>query len=233
VLIRPFRPSPSDRVLQTEPIKYSGLVFPSTKEDILMNPKKLESGSPLQQASTTANVIIISLQKLEFILDHCLRGAMIFTGLGLAILMFTQVIMRYVLRSPFAGIEEAAILLAVWVSFLGMGYATKQRAHIHGGIVSLIVSDPFKIAALRFFVSVICFATVCIFGFFSAKYGLFVIESERISLYLQWPKWLWTGSMVFGFLMMASYFLLQTVKDLRETVGIKNHHLIAKRTNVL
>jgi TRAP-type C4-dicarboxylate transport system permease small subunit len=153
---------------------------------------------------------------------------MIFTGLGLAVLMFTQVIMRYVLQSPFAGIEEAAILLAVWVSFLGMGYATKQRAHIHGGIVSLIVSDRFKISLLRFIVSLICFITACVFGYFAAKYGVFVIESERVSLYLQWPKGLWTGSMVFGFLLMACYFLLQTVKDLRETLGIKNRSLNSK-----
>lgn len=187
-----------------------------------MNIKKLESSRPLQQVSIPAKAKYMSLQKLEFILDYCLRGAMVFTGLGLAILMFTQVIMRYVLESPFAGIEEAAILLAVWVSFLGMGYATKERSHIHGGIVSLIVYDPLKIAMLRLIVSVICFTTACIFGYFAAKYGLFVIEKERLSLYLQWPKGLWTASMIFGFLLMASYFLLQTVKDLREMLAIKD-----------
>ena len=135
--------------------------------------------------------------------------------------MFTQVIMRYVLESPFAGIEEAAILLAVWVSFLGMGYTTKQRSHIHGGIVNLIIHDPFKIAMLRLIVSIICFITACIFGYFSAKYGLFVIESERMSLYLQWPKGLWTASMVFGFLLMVVYFLLQTIKDFRQMLALK------------
>lgn len=187
-----------------------------------MNIKKTKSSNSYQQTGVRANTKYISLQKLEFMLDYGLRGAMVFTGLGLAILMFTQVIMRYVLESPFAGIEEAAILLAVWVSFLGMGYATKERSHIHGGIVSLVVDDPLKISMLRLIVSAICFITACIFGYFAAKYGLFVIEKERMSLYLQWPKGLWTASMVFGFVLMASYFLLQIVKDFREMLAIKD-----------
>ena len=98
-------------------------------------------------------------QKFEHILDISLQGAMVFTGLGLAVLIFAQVFMRYVLQSPFAGIEEVAILLAVWVYFIGMGYATKQRAHIHGGIVSLVVHDPYKIEMIRFVVSIVCFFT--------------------------------------------------------------------------
>ena len=186
-----------------------------------MNIKKAATPSSSHQIDTPANSEPPILQTIQFVIDYCLRGAMVFTGLGLAILMFTQVIMRYVLESPFAGIEEAAILLAVWVSFLGMGYATKQRSHIHGGIVGLIVSDSFKISLLRLFVSIICLITACVFGYFATKYGLFVIEKQRMSLYLQWPKGLWTASMVFGFLLMAGYFLLQAVKDLRETLVIK------------
>jgi len=193
-----------------------------------MNIKQSDLSSSQEPVNKPENEKRSLLRTLEFALDYCLRAAMMLTGLGLAVLMFTQVIMRYVLESPFAGIEEAAILLAVWVSFLGMGYATKERSHIHGGIVSLIVEDPFKIAILRLFVSIICFITVCVFGYFSAKYGLFVIEKERMSLYLQWPKGLWTASMIFGFLLMASYFLLQTVKDLRETLVIKNQSLNSK-----
>jgi TRAP-type C4-dicarboxylate transport system permease small subunit len=186
-----------------------------------MNIKELEPTRPSHSETKTIVPKHKALKKLEFVLDYCIRGAMVFTGLGLAILMFTQVIMRYVLESPFAGIEEAAILLAVWVSFLGMGYATKQRSHIHGGIVSLIVHDPVKIEMIRLTVSIICLFTVCIFGYFAAKYGIFVFEKERMSLYLQWPKGLWTASMIFGFLLMAIFFLLQTIKDFRQMLEIK------------
>ncbi|MDX2370059.1 MAG: TRAP transporter small permease [Colwellia sp.] len=186
-----------------------------------MNTSKLESGSPLPRIDLPDKATKNVLQKFESLFDFLLKAIMIFSGLGLAILMFAQVIMRYVLESPFAGIEEAAILMAVWVYFLGMGYATKERAHIHGGIVSLVVSDPFKIEMLRFIVSIICTIAACIFGYYATKYGLFVIEKGRMSLYLQWPKGLWSGSMIFGFAMMIFYFLLQTVKDYRAMLAAK------------
>jgi TRAP-type transport system small permease protein len=186
-----------------------------------MKTSTLESGSLQQQADLPIKIKKTALQQFEFMFDSCLKGIMIFSGLGLAILMFTQVIMRYVLESPFAGIEEAAILMAVWIYFLGMGYATKERAHIHGGIVSLVVTDPFKIELIRFIVSIICAIAACVFGYYATKYGLFVIEKGRMSLYLQWPKGLWSASMIFGFAMMVIYFMLQTVKDYREMLTAK------------
>ena len=193
-----------------------------------MKTTTLKPDSLLQQVDLTDKTKKTTLQQFEYLLDFCLKAAMIFSGLGLAILMFTQVIMRYVLESPFAGIEEAAILLAVWVYFLGMGYATKERAHIHGGIVSLVVSDPFKIEMIRFIVSIICTIAACVFGYYATKYGLFVIEKGRMSLYLQWPKGLWSGSMIFGFAMMIFYFLLQTVTDYQAMLAAKAHKQAAK-----
>lgn len=186
-----------------------------------MNTSNLASDSLSERADLPESVNKSWLKRFEQLLDFCLEAAMIFTGLGLALLMFAQVIMRYVLESPFAGTEEAAILLAVWTYFLGMGYATKHRAHIHGGIVSLIVSDPFKIEMIRFIGSIICTIAACIFGYYASKYGFFVIEKGRMSLYLQWPKGLWSASMIFGFAMMAGYFLLQTVADFRAMLAAK------------
>ena len=186
-----------------------------------MNPSKLASASLPPQVGSPGKVKKSVLQRFEFLLDSCLKVAMIFSGLGLAILMFAQVIMRYAFDSPFAGIEEAAILMAVWIYFLGMGYATKQRSHIHGGIVSLVVSDPFKIEMIRFIGSVICAVAACIFGYYATKYGFYMIEKGRMSLYLQWPKGFWSGSMIFGFLMMASYFLLHAVTDFRAMLAAK------------
>jgi TRAP-type C4-dicarboxylate transport system permease small subunit len=185
------------------------------KSNATLSTNQPEQLIPAKQENTTV------LQRVESVLDYCLKAAMIFTGLGLAVLMFTQVVMRYLLDSPFAGIEEAAILLALWTYFLGMGYATKQRAHIHGGIVSLVVSDPIKIQWIRFFGSIVCTIAACLFGYFATKYGLFVIAKGRMSLNMHWPKGLWSASMIFGFAMMSGFFVLQTIKDFREVMMLK------------
>ncbi len=156
------------------------------------------------------------LVRMEALFDWGFRALMIFAGLALAGLMFAQVVMRYGFDSPFAGVEELAILLGVWIYFLGMGYATRVREHIHGGIVSLVVSDPFKIRLIRFIGSCVCVIAAAVFGYFAIKYSLFVIDKGRLSLYLHWPKGLWSASMIVGFAMMTGYFLLQAIAELRD-----------------
>ncbi|MCV6611904.1 MAG: TRAP transporter small permease, partial [Amphritea sp.] len=156
------------------------------------------------------------LMRFERVLNWIFRFMMVVTGLGLAILMFTQVILRYVIELPFTGIEEASILLAVWIYFLGMGYATREREHIHGGIVSLVVKDPDKVGMIRFFGSIVCMIAACIFGYFACKYALKEIDRGRVSINLRWPRGIWSGSMIIGFAMMVGYFLLEAINEFRD-----------------
>lgn len=158
--------------------------------------------------------VMAGLKRLKALCDWCFRAMMIVAGLSLAGLMFVQVVMRYGLDSPFSGIEEVATLLGVWIYFLGMGYATREREHIQGGIVSLLVSDPFKIRLIRFFSSCVCVIAAGVFGYFAIKYSLFVLGKGRLSLYLHWPKGIWNASMIVGFVMMAGYFLIQAITEL-------------------
>ncbi|WP_461538539.1 TRAP transporter small permease [Spongorhabdus nitratireducens] len=161
------------------------------------------------------------ISKSEILIDFILRSLMILAAISLASLMFAQVIMRYMLDSPFAGIEEVTILFGVWIYFLGMGYASKQKEHITGGIVSLLISDPFKLYLIKLGRSAICIVATIIFGYFACKYAFFVIEKGRSSIYLQWPKGLWSGSMILGFLMMTGYFLIDTVREYRTLKNLK------------
>ncbi len=155
------------------------------------------------------------LVRFERVLNTIFRSLMMLTCLGLAGLMFAQVVMRYVLESPFTGIEEVSILLAVWVYFLGMGYATREREHIHGGIVSLVVKDPHKVAVIRFFGSVVCMLAACLFGYFAYKYALKEITRGRVSTNMRWPRGIWSASMIVGFAMMVGYFLLESINEFR------------------
>lgn len=156
------------------------------------------------------------LIRFERLLNWVFRAMMLCAGLGLAFLMFSQVIMRYVLESPFTGIEEASILLAVWIYFLGMGYATREREHIHGGIVSLVVKDPYKVNIIRFIGSITCMIAAIIFGYFACKYALKELDRGRVSVNLRWPRGLWSASMIVGFAMMVGYFLLETINEFRD-----------------
>ncbi len=144
------------------------------------------------------------LMRFEQILNMTFRSLMMLTCLSLAVLVFAQVIMRYFMESSFSGIEETSILLAVWVYFLGMGYATREREHIHGGIVSLVVKDPKN-----------------------------EITKGKVSTTLRWPRGIWSASMIVGFAMMIGYFLLEAInqyRDMFKTLKQKNQPQVSPST---
>ncbi|QDG76270.1 TRAP transporter small permease [Labrenzia sp. PHM005] len=120
-------------------------------------------------------------------------------SIALAVLMFAQVILRYGFNSPFVGIEEMALLFGAWVYFPAMAYVTRQGEHIHGGILTLVVTNPAIIQSVRLIMTVFSIIACVVFGYFAIKYAFFEIEKGRLSSYLRWPKGLWSFSLVIGF----------------------------------
>ncbi|MEH6579343.1 MAG: TRAP transporter small permease [Amphritea sp.] len=151
-----------------------------------------------------------------------IRGLLVFVSIALGLLMFSQVVMRYGIESPFLGIEELAPMLALWIYFLGMTHATREREHITGGIVTLIFSNHRVIDAIRIFGTVVCLILTVVFGYFAYKYALFNFELGRKSLYLRWPKSLWDFSMFTGFLLVGFYYVLQLIAEVRDFKNIKS-----------
>lgn len=142
-----------------------------------------------------------------------LKILMILFALALAFLMLATVIMRYGMSNPFLAIEEAAVLLGVWLYFVSAAYVTGTRSHICGGALHLIVKTPEKRKIVKFLTSMLCLFVAGVAFYYAAQYGWFTFDKGRKSTYLQWPKYIWVASMVFGFAMMVYFFLVQTIRD--------------------
>lgn len=76
-----------------------------------------------------------SIQKV----DKCLsmiENAVILLGLSaMFLILLAQVIMRYVFSRPLTWSEEAARFIFVYVSFIGISYAYRQKGHIRMEVV--------------------------------------------------------------------------------------------------
>ena len=76
-----------------------------------------------------------SIQKV----DNCLSlldTAVIILGLSaMFLILLAQVIMRYVFSRPLTWSEEAARFIFVYVSFIGISYAYRQKGHIRMEVV--------------------------------------------------------------------------------------------------
>lgn len=154
--------------------------------------------------------------KAERGLVTLLRWIAVTLSLALGVLMATQVVMRYGLKSPFLGMEELAPMMALWVYFLGMAHATRERDHIAGGVVTLFIENPKIICMIRIFGTVLCVFATIIFGYFAQKNAFFNLGIGRSSPYMGFSKGYWDFSMVVGFALMGFYLILQLISEIRQ-----------------
>ena len=153
------------------------------------------------------------LVAVESVFERIFFFFIIVFGLCLAVLMFTQVVLRYVFASQFVGIEELSLLFGAWFYFLGVAYVTRNGEHIHGGILTMVVSNRNAIRAVRLAMTLLGIAACVLFGYYAINYALFEIETGRLSSYMRWPKGWWSASLIFGFVGTALYMLLQAVNQ--------------------
>lgn len=91
---------------------------------------------------------------------------------SMVILIFFQVIFRYVLKQSLSWSEELATFIFTWLTFIGASVATKERAHINVEmIIHSIKSRKIKktIAIFANVMSIIFLGTVSYYGFLMAN----------------------------------------------------------------
>ncbi len=155
------------------------------------------------------------LYSLESQVAWLMRVIMFVAMLALGLVMAAQVFMRYVISSPFLGIEELAPMMALWIYFIGMAYCSRERDHIEGGVMSLIFRNRKTLLAFRLFGSILCLVALVVFAKYAWDFAQFNINLNRKSSYMKFPKYMWDFSMVFGFVLMGFYMLLQIFLEAR------------------
>ena len=143
--------------------------------------------------------------------DHCLAAlchfCLVFLTLSLTGMMAFAVFMRYVIDQSFPAVEELSILVGLWLYFIAMVVVTRERGHLHGGILDLFDISPRNRALIKGFNDLVGLAVICFFGFYAFKYLFFVMKINRVSTNLSWPTALWVGAAIVGFTLMAGYKL--------------------------
>ena len=135
-------------------------------------------------------------------------------GLCLAALIFAQVVLRYGFASPFVGIEELSLLFGAWFYYLGIAYVTRKGEHIHGGILTMLVTRPDAVRAVRLAMTLLGAAAGLVFAWYAIRYALFELETGRRSSYMRWPKAWWSFSLLVGFSATAATMVFRASRQL-------------------
>ncbi len=66
----------------------------------------------------------------------------VFLMTGVTLLVFIQVLLRYVFKAPLMGIEELLLFPTIWLYMVGGALASMKKDHISCGILTLYVHRP-------------------------------------------------------------------------------------------
>lgn len=114
-----------------------------------------------------------------------LAGIILFS----ALLLFSNVLLRYVFLKPIFWAEELSRYLMVWMIFLGAGRVVSGEGHIS---VTLLVDriSPKCQRAWNVIVTVLCFGFCAVLFWTSLSHTLRVMQSHQVTAALEMPMWL-------------------------------------------
>lgn len=140
------------------------------------------------------------------------RWIMFCTSIAFTLLVFIQVVSRYIFNYSFFGIEEAASYLAIIMYFIGAAYGTHAKGHISASIVdSLCRPGPFVDVAhiLTRLISALLCVYLCTETWELVQFNL---QMDVRSVELRIPMaWIYIGMLV-GMGLMAFYFFVEMIE---------------------
>jgi len=94
----------------------------------------------------------------------------------LTLIVFMDVILRYIFKQGFSWTQEVATLMLVWFSFIGMAIGVLEKIHISIEMFTAKLSDK-AIAALECFNHIL----IAVFGGAMVYFGIVIMDMTKLS----------------------------------------------------
>lgn len=152
---------------------------------------------------------------LKKVFDHLEEGFLVPALAFSSILLFIQVIMRYIFQNSLSWSEEIARFLYIWEVWIGISYAAKNNAHMR---VTLIFSAVKGKAAfyLNIFVYVVWLAFGVIFTYIGINTAKQIMKYGQMSPALHIPMWIPFAGIPLGAFLMSARLVQNIVIMIKE-----------------
>jgi len=131
---------------------------------------------------------------------------------AMTVIVFVQVVLRYVFLSPLSWIEELARYLLVWISCFGAAYGVRKGEHIAVMFLNKMFKGYVKSAlTILIHVLVIIFFMVC----FIKGIGLSIRQWNVVTPALQIPRTLPYSGIPISFAIMLLFSLELFITDIK------------------
>ena len=137
----------------------------------------------------------------------------------MTVLVFLQVVMRYVFANSLSWSEEMARFIFLWLSWIGASYAVKERSHFRVEMFANMIQGT----ARKYFeclILIIWFIFSLFLTWFGTELLLFLHDSGQFSAAMEIPMTLPYASVPVGCGLMSIRLLIEIYKIFRgETAG--------------
>ena len=150
---------------------------------------------------------------LTSVIQNILGGIILFSSL----LLFINVVMRYVFLAPIFWAEELARYLMVWLIFLGAGLLAGDEGHISVNAITRFLNPRANLMLSRI-VRVVGIIFSVVLTWYGWKHTMSVRSSLQVTAALDIPMWLtYLAIPVGGTIMVVRYLMhMQPHKDPEE-----------------
>lgn len=151
--------------------------------------------------------ILDKYNKLE---EHVLIASLVFT----VILVFAQVIMRYVFNASLSWSEELTRYIFIWQIWLGASMGLREKKHIKVEVLQSILSTK-AMQIMDIIANLIWMAACIYFAYGGTVLVLNLMEKNSISTALSIPLWTVYAALPFSSFIIVIRQALQLSEDLK------------------
>ncbi|MGC3872979.1 TRAP transporter small permease [Halomonas sp. GXIMD04776] len=130
----------------------------------------------------------------------------------IALLLFGEVVARYVFHAPTIWTQDIAVTLQVWFTYLGMAYVLRERQLIRITAIVALLGPRSRQLAEGF-----ALVVILLFSLMATVYGFDVVSESirsgrRQPTVLELPNWIAELPVVVGFALLALQSLAEVVR---------------------
>lgn len=125
--------------------------------------------------------------------------------LAVAVLVFVQVLLRYVFRAPLMGIEEILLFPTIWLYFIGGINASAEETQIVARVLEVFVKNQRTVRLIRLVASIISVVVLAWLTYWAYDYFAYSQMMGKTSPTLYIPLIYADFASVVGFALMGVY----------------------------
>ena len=168
---------------------------------------------------TKGGLNLKTLNTLKGIYLKVLNTILVVLTLSIPLLMFFQVVLRYVFRAPLMGIEELITFPTIWLYMLGAVAASISHTHIECGVLTVYIKKPITLAVVNIIKAAISFVV----SIWCSYWGLWLLnysyDKWKISDMLHIPMFYGESAYGIGLILLTIYCFIDLVVAIKETAA--------------